>query len=52
MQSIVLLAILAGAAAVEVTPIDKVITLIKGLKSEVESDGKSEAAAYEKFSCF
>jgi len=52
MQSVVLLAILAGAAAVEVTPIDKVITLIKGLKSEVESDGKSEAAAYEKFSCF
>jgi len=51
-RSALLIAILAGAAALEVTPIDKVITLIDGLKNEVQADGKSEAKAYEKFACF
>jgi len=44
--------LLAGAAAADVTPIDKVISLIKGLKDEVEADGKNEANAYDKFACF
>jgi len=48
----VLLALVAGASASEVTPIDKVISLIEGMKSEVEADGKSEAKAYDKFACF
>jgi len=46
-----LLAVLAGASAA-VTPIEKVIALVEGLKTEVETDGKSEASAYNQFACF
>jgi len=43
---------MAGAAAAEVTPIEKVISLVEDLKKEVETDGKNEAAAYDEFACF
>jgi len=48
------LALISGIAAVslDVTPIEKVISLIEGLKDEVETDGKNEAKAYEEFACF
>merc|ERR1719171_1515058 len=47
-------ALLTGAsgAAVEVTPIAKVISLIEDMKTEVEEDGKNEATEYDKFACF
>jgi len=35
-----------------VTPMEKVITLIEELKSEVEDEAKEEAKAYDKFACF
>jgi hypothetical protein len=38
-----------GTEAVKSTPIDKVISLIDGLKKEVEVEGKAEAATYDKF---
>jgi chromosome segregation ATPase len=42
----------SSAAAVHVTPIEKVITLIEDMKAEVEKDGTSEATEYDKFACF
>jgi hypothetical protein len=50
----VLLSLLTGAygVAVAVTPIEKVISLIEDMKTEVENDGKNEATEYDKFACF
>jgi len=45
--------LLSGVAlASGVTPIEKVIDLIRNLKNEVEIEGKDEASAYDKFACF
>jgi hypothetical protein len=45
--------LLSGVAlASGVTPIEKVIDLIRNLKNEVEMEGKDEASAYDKFACF
>jgi len=49
---VVYLALLAGAAASDVTPIEKVISLIDGMRAEVEADGEAEASAYNEFACF
>lgn len=51
-SQVVLLALLAVGATVEVKPIEKVISLIEGLKKEVEDEGKAEASSYDKFACF
>merc|ERR1719305_1133156 len=44
--------VLAGATATEVTPVEKVLTLMEELKTEVEEEGKSEATLYDEFACF
>jgi hypothetical protein len=43
---------LTGAAAVAVTPVEKVMNLLAKLQTKMEEDGKAEAAAYDKFACF
>jgi len=48
-MTIVFLAI-CGASAV--TPMDKVITLLKDLGSKVDAQGRKEAIQYGKYSCF
>merc|ERR1719262_241025 len=42
----------ALASATEVSPVEKVITLLEDLKSETEAAGKDEASTYDTFACF
>merc|ERR1719262_770851 len=42
----------ALASATEVSPVEKVITLLEDLKSETEEAGKAEATTYDEFACF
>jgi len=43
---------LANVAEQKVTPMQKVIALLTGLRTEVQNDGKKEAATYTKFARF
>jgi len=52
LQCLLPLVLLAAAVGNEVTPIDKVISLIEGMKTELETESKAEAASYDKYSCF
>merc|ERR1719213_978072 len=38
--------------AVDVSPVEKVITLLEDLKTETEDSGKKEASTYDTFACF
>mmetsp|Transcript_70902 Transcript_70902/g.129238 ORF Transcript_70902/g.129238 Transcript_70902/m.129238 type:complete len:706 (+) Transcript_70902:66-2183(+) len=52
-RSLILLAFLAEAQSqIYVTPVEKVIALVKDMKTKSEDEGKSEAQAYSEYSCF
>jgi len=38
--------------AQKVTPVEKVVELIKKLQAQIEEEGKAEATAYDKYACF
>merc|ERR1719327_1966648 len=40
------------ASGAEVSPVEKVITLLEDLKTETEEAGKKEASTYDTFACF
>merc|ERR1719247_3868068 len=40
------------SSAVDVSPVEKVITLLEDLKTETEEAGKKEASTYDTFACF
>jgi len=44
--------ILSGASAFDVSPVIKVVALIKNLKTKVETDGKNEQKAYDTYACW
>merc|ERR1719426_163939 len=48
----VLICLLAVAQGAKVTPMEKVIGLLKDLSAKVAAEGKKEAAQYDKFACF
>jgi len=50
--SFALLCLLVAAQGAQVTPMEKVITLLKDLSTKVAAEGKKEAAQYDKFACF
>jgi len=43
---------IAHGAVVKVTPMEKVIALLKDLSAKVEAEGKKDAAQYDKYACF
>jgi len=49
---VAILAFAAVADAAKVTPMEKVIGLLKGLSEKVAAEGKEEAANYDKYACF
>jgi len=42
----------AVAVATQVSPVQKVISLLGKLQSQLEDEGKAEAASYDKYACF
>jgi len=44
--------LVAARGASKVTPIEKVIELLKNLQAETEEQSKVEAKAYDKYACF
>lgn len=50
--SFVFAIVVVGALAYDETPIDKVVSLIKGLAANIEKDGKDEQASYDKYACW
>merc|ERR1719424_2627421 len=52
-MNFVLLALLVGLGAASVaTPMERVVLLIKDLKSKVVADGKAEQASFDKYACW
>merc|ERR1719243_547160 len=49
---LVLLGCSSLASASQVSPVEKVITLLEDLKTESEEAGKKEAGTYDTFACF
>jgi len=52
MRAIVVIALSSIALAAEVSPVEKVITLLEDLKKETQDAGKKEASTYDTFACF
>merc|ERR1719183_3324442 len=46
------LALLTGASAVDQSPIQKVVTLVRDMKDQTTKEGEQDLAAYDKYKCW
>lgn len=51
-RAAVLAAGLLATPALSVTPVEKVVNLLKDMQKEVQDEGKAEATSYDEFACF
>jgi len=51
-RHITALLLASAAAAATVTPVEKVIALLEGMKTDIVAEGKSEATTYDTQACF
>jgi chromosome segregation ATPase len=47
-----IVAVSAARVTVDVSPVEKVITLLGDLRTQVQTEGAAEAATYDEFACF
>jgi len=52
LRKCVIVSAFAVASSERVTPVEKVVDLLKSLSAKVTEEGKAEAAQYDKFACF
>merc|ERR1719235_1461016 len=52
MRTCILFGLVLAAQGTKVTPMEKVITLLKDLSAKVAAEGKKEAEQYDKYACF
>jgi len=51
-EFLIILGFAVSVSSVDVSPVEKVITLLEDLKTETEEAGKKEASTYDTFACF